>query len=339
MSKLIPHDYKTLLADVKSRIRHAQYAALKAVNKEMISLYWDIGQMIVSRQQGETWGKSIVEQLAKDLQTEFIGVKGFSMQNLWYMRSFYLAYKDIEKLQSMIGEIGWTHNTIILDKCKDDLEREFYIRMTRKFSWTTRVLQSKIKSQTYEKTLLNQTNFEQTVSEDFQLQAKLAVKDEYLFDFLELGDEFTERQLENALVEKVNHFLREMGGMFTFVGTQYRLQVSDNEYFIDVLLYHRGLKSLVAIELKRGKFLPEYVGKMQFYLAVLNDTVRLADENPAIGIILCKDKDKTVVEYALQDSKSLVGVAKYELFSIVPEDLREQLPTVEQISNLLQGID
>lgn len=339
MSKLIPHDYKTLLADVKSRIRHAQYAALKAVNKEMISLYWDIGQMIVSRQQGETWGKSVVEQLAKDLQTEFIGVSGFSARNIWYMRDFYLAYYQNEKLQPMVAEIGWSHNTIILDKCKDDLEREFYIRMTRKFSWTKRVLQSKIKSQTYEKTLLNQTNFEQTVSEDFQLQAKLALKDEYLFDFLELGDEFTERQLENALVEKVNHFLREMGGMFTFVGTQYRLQVSDNEYFIDVLLYHRGLKSLVAIELKRGKFLPEYVGKMQFYLAVLNDTVRLTDENPAIGIILCKDKDKTVVEYALQDSKSPVGVAKYELFSIVPEDLREQLPTVEQISNLLQGID
>ncbi len=239
----------------------------------------------------------------------------------------------------MVTEIGWTHNTIILTQCNDDLEREFYVRMTRKYFWTKRLLESKIKSQTYEKTLLNQTNFDQTISEDFQIEAKLAVKDEYLFDFLELGDEFTERQLENALVGKVNHFLREMGGMFTFVGTQYRLQVSDEEYFIDILLYHRGLKSLVAIELKRGKFLPEYVGKMQFYLAVLNKNVRLADENPSIGIILCKDKDKTIVEYALEQTVSPIGIAKYEMVSQLPENMRNQLPTVEQISYLLQGID
>jgi predicted nuclease of restriction endonuclease-like (RecB) superfamily len=339
MNELIPQDYKTLLTDVKLRIRAAQYAALKSVNKEMISLYWDIGKMIVNRQKGETWGKSVVEQLAKDLQVEFIGVRGFSTQNLWYMRLFYLAYEDNEKLQSLIGEIGWTHNIIILDKCKDELEREFYVRMSRKFLWTTRLLQSKIKSQTYEKTLLNQTNFDQTVSHEFQIEAKLAVKNEYLFDFLELGDEFTERQLENGLVEKVNHFLREMGGMFTFVGTQYRLQVSDEEYFIDILLYHRGLKSLVAIELKRGKFLPEYVGKMQFYLAVLNKNVRLADENPSIGIILCKDKNKTIVEYALEQTVSPIGVAKYEIVSQLPENIRNQLPTIEQISYLLQGID
>ncbi len=339
MNELIPNEYKILLTDVKLRIRSAQYAALKSVNKEMISLYWDIGQMIVNRQKGETWGKSVVEQLAKDLQIEFIGVSGFSSANLWRMKIFYESYVQNEILAPMVREIGWSHNIYIFEKCKDALEREFYIRMTRKYFWTKRLLESKIKSQTYEKTLLNQTNFDQTVSDDFKIQAKLAVKSEYLFDFLELGDDFTERQLENALVEKVNRFLREMGGMFTFVSTQYRLEVSDSEYFIDILLYHRGLKSLVAIELKRGKFLPEYVGKMQFYLAVLNKTVRLADENPSIGIILCKDKDKTIVEYVLEQTVSPIGIAKYEMVSQLPENIRNQLPTIEQISFLLQGID
>lgn len=238
----------------------------------------------------------------------------------------------------MIGEIGWTHNTIIFSKCKDNQEREFYIRMTRKFGWTTRVLIHRIDNKDYERTLLGQTNFDKTVTEEQRDQAKLAVKDEYLFDFLELGDEYSERQLEQALIGKVENFLREMGGMFTFVGSQFKLQVSDKEYFIDLVLYHRVLRSLVAIELKIGEFLPEYVGKMQFYLAVLNDKIRLADENPSIGIILCKDKDKTIVEYALAQSESAIGVAKYELVSKLPENLRGQLPTAAQIDKLLEGI-
>lgn len=339
MSEIIPNDYKTLLGEIKERIRTAQYAALKAVNKELITLYWDIGKAIVERQQGETWGKSVVEQLAKDLREEFPEQRGFSAQNLWYMRQFYAEYKDVEKLQPMVGEIGWTHNTIIFSKCKDNLEREFYIRMTRKFGWTKRVLIHRIANKDYERTLLSQTNFDQTVSEEHKNQAKLAVKDEYLFDFLELGDEYSERQLETALIGKVEHFLREMGGMFAFVGSQFKLEVSDKEYFIDLLLYHRALRCLVAIELKIGEFLPEYVGKMQFYLAVLNDKIRLADENPSIGIILCKDKDKTIVEYALQQSVSPIGIAQYELVSKLPENLRGQLPTTEQIAEILHIID
>lgn len=238
----------------------------------------------------------------------------------------------------MVAEIGWSHNLVIFEKCKDNQEREFYIRMTRKYSWTKRVLIHRIENKDYERTILNQTNFDKTVTEEHRNQAKLAVKDEYLFDFLELGDEYSERQLETALIAKVEKFLREMGGMFAFVGSQFKLQVSDKEYFIDLLLYHRALKSLVAIELKIGEFLPEYVGKMQFYLAVLNDKVKLADENPSIGMILCKDKDKTIVEYALNQSTSPVGIAKYELVSKLPENLRGQLPNVEQITGLLDGI-
>lgn len=187
------------------------------------------------------------------------------------MKLFYESYANKEKLAPLVREVGWTHNLVIMEKCKDDLEREFYLCMTRKFSWTKNVLIHQIENQTYEKTLLNQTNFEQILPEEIRIQAKLAVKDEYTFDFLELADEHSERQLEKAILARVKPFFQEMGGMFTFVGSQYRLEVGDKGYFIDLLLYHRRLKCLVAIELKIGEFLPEYVGKMQFYLSVLDD--------------------------------------------------------------------
>lgn len=339
MSNPVPDDYRNLLVEVKQRIRSAQYEALKAVNKELIALYWDIGKMIVTRQQGASWGKSVVEQLAKDLQAEFPGISGFSVRNIWNMRSFYVAYSQNEKLQPMVAEIGWTHNLVILEKCKDDLEREFYIRMARKFGWTKNVLIHQIENKTYEKTLLNQTNFDQVVPEEIRNQAKLAVKDEYTFDFLELGDEHSERELEQAILARVEPFLQEMGGMFAFIGSQYRLEIDEEEYFIDLVLYHRSLKCLIAVELKIGKFLPEYVGKMQFYLAALDDKVKLPDENPSIGIILCKSKKKTIVEYALKESNKPIGVATYQVVSTVPQELKHQLPAPEQVAKLLEGID
>ena len=332
-------DYAVLLAEVKERIREAQYIALKAVNKELIALYWDIGHMIVARQENKKWGRSIVEKLAADLRQEFPGLSGFSARNLWYMRNFYTTYCQSEKLQPLVAEIGWTHNLIILERCQDDLQREFYIRMTRKFGWTKNVLHHHIDNQTYEKTLLNQTNFDRTVSAEIRQQAKLAVKDEYTFDFLELGDEYHERQMEQALVAKVEALLLEMGGLFTFVGSQFKLQVSDKEFFIDLLLFHRRLKALVAVELKVGEFIPEYVGKMQFYLAVLDDQVRLPDEHPSIGIILCKTKDRTIVEYALRESNKPIGVAAHRIVSALPEELQNELPSPEQIARLLQGME
>ncbi|MFN5891046.1 MAG: YhcG family protein [Dolichospermum sp.] len=337
MNNPISDNYIHLLMEVKQRIRSAQYEALKAVNREMINLYWDIGQMIFIKQQNYNWGKSVVEQLSKDLQTEFPGISGFSARNIWNMRSFYVTYSQNEKLQPLVAEIGWTHNIVILEKCKDDLEREFYMKMTRKFGWTKNVLIHQIENQTYEKTLLNQTNFDQNISSEIRNQLKLAVKDEYTFDFLELADEHSERQLEQAILAKVKPFLQEMGGIFTFVDSQYRLEVDDEEYFIDILLYHRRLKCLVAIELKIGKFLPEYVCKMQFYLSVLDDKVKLPDENPSIGIILCKSKQRTIVEYALKDSNKPIGVATYQIVSQLPQELKNQLPDPEQVAKLLEG--
>jgi predicted nuclease of restriction endonuclease-like (RecB) superfamily len=338
VKNIIPNEYTILLNDIKQRIQSAQYEALKAINKELISLYWDIGRMIVERQKKEKWGKSVVEQLAKDLQTEVPDIRGFSTRNIWYMRNFYMTYAQNEKPQPLVAEIGWAHNLIIMDKCKDELESEFYIRMTRKLGWSKNVLIHQIENQSYEKTLLNQTNFEQTLPVEISSQAKLAVKDEYTFDFLELGDEHSERQLERAVLSKVEPFMREMGGVFSFIGSQYRLEISDTEYFIDLLLYHRRLKCLVALELKIGDFIPEYVGKMQFYLAALDDLVKMKDENPSIGIILCKSKDKTIVEYALRESNKPIGVAAYRIVSTLPKELRDQLPAPELIAKLLEDV-
>jgi len=338
MSELIPNDYVSLLGEIKQRIRSAQYEALKVVNKELISLYWDIGRFIMERQKGETWGKSVVKRLADDLQTEFPGIMGFSASNLWRMRIFYETYTQNEKLAPLVREISWSKNIVIMEGCKDKLEREFYLRMARKFGWTKDVLIHQIENQTYEKTLLGQTNFDQTLPEDIRNQAKLAIKDEYTFDFLELADEHSERQLEMAILTKVELFLREMGGLFAFVGSQYRLEISGKEFFIDLLLYHRRLKCLVAIELKIGEFLPEYVGKMQFYLAALDDLVRMADENPSIGILLCKSKDKTIVEYALRESNKPIGVATYRIVTVLPNELKGQLPEPDQVAKLLEVI-
>ena len=333
----ITSGYDVLLGEIKERIRSAQYQALRMVNKEIIVLYWDIGSMIVERQKNEGWGKSVVEKLAGDLQKDFPGVQGFSSSNLWRMKLFYETYRANKKLAPMVREIGWTHNILILERCNDDLEREFYIRSTKKNGWTKNVLIHHIENQSYEKTLLGQTNFDKTVPEHIRSQAKLAVKDEYTFDFLELGEEHSERELERALIGKIEHFLREMGGAFAFLGSQYRLEVSNKEYFIDLLLYHRRLKCLVAVELKITEFQPEHAGKMQFYLAALDDLVRLPDENPSIGIVLCKTKDRIIVEYALRYADKPIGVAEYQIVKKLPKALKGQLPTPEQIEELLSS--
>lgn len=335
----LPDDYGILLGEIKERIRVAQYEALRAVNKELVRLNWDIGRIIIERQTNAIHGAAIAEQLAADLQREFPGLSGFSRRNIFYMREFYLAYRDVPKVQPLVAQIGWSHNLVILQRCKDLLEREFYLRMTRKFGWSKNVLIHQIENQSYEKTLLNQTNFDGTVSPAILAQAKLAVKDEYLFDFLELGEEHAERELERALVARIEAFLRTMGGLFAFIGSQFRLEVDEKEYFIDLLLFHRRLKCLVAVELKVGEFEPEFVGKMQFYLAALDDTVREAGENPSIGIILCKEKRRTIVEYALRDARKPIGVATYRLVKRLPKELQGQLPSPTEIARLLEGVE
>ena len=218
-----------------------------------------------------------------------------------------------------------------MERCKDDIRREFYIKTTKKFGWTKDVLINQLEADAFERYMANQTNFDKSVPGKYRRQSKLAVKDEYSFDFLELGKEHSEKELERALLENVRKFLIEMGGYFTFVGNQYRLEIDDQEFFVDLLLYHRQLRCLVAIELKVGVFKPEYAGKMQFYLSALNDRVKLSDENPSIGIILCKDKSRTIVEYALQDTKKPIGVSTYKLTEKLPRELKKYLPSPEDM--------
>lgn len=337
MTKIKKDPYKVFLSEIKEKIHQAQYEAMKQVNKTLLALYWEIGKSIVEKQKEHGWGKSIVETLSKDLQNEFPGVQGYSARNLWYMQNFYEQYRDNTKLQPMVAEISWSHNIVIMEKCKDDLEREFYIQMTKKYGWTKNVLIHQIEGKSYEKFLLNQTNFNKAVPDKYKHQAKLAVKDEYNFDFLELTEDHNEKELEFALMKNIRAFLSEMGGDFAFIGNQYRLQVGDEDFYIDLLLYHRKLKSLVAIELKAGKFKPEYAGKMNFYLAVLDDTIKQKDENSSIGIIICKSKNKTIVEYALKKSTSPIGIANYTLTETLPKEYKNLLPSPKEIEEKLSG--
>lgn len=335
---LINSDYKDFIIDIKEKIRKSQYEAMKAVNKTLINLYWGIGEEIYKQQQEKGWGKSIVEVLSSEIQKEFPGVKGFSSRNLWNMRNLYVEYKDNEILQPLVAEISWTKNIVILDRCKDDLEREFYIKMTKKYGWTKDVLINQIENKSYEKYLLNQTNFDKAVPEKYKNQAKLAVKDEYMFDFLELTEEHSEKDLERALVDNIREFLGEMGGNFAFMGNQYHLNVGGDDFYIDLLLYHRSLKSLIAIELKIGEFKPEYVGQLQFYLTALDKQVKMEGENPSIGIIICKEKNRTVVEYALSNSDKPIGVSTYKIHDSLPEQMRNLLPSPEEIKKRLDNL-
>ena len=296
--------YQSFRDDVLKRIRSAQYEAMRAVNKEMISLYWEIGRQITERQKALGWGKSVVENLSRDIQAEFPGIQGFGVSNLRDMARFYAEYQSNEILQPLVGEISWTKHILILTKCKDTQERRFYILATKRFGWTKNVLMHQIEGKAFENYLLGQSNYDQTLSENVKNQAVLALRDDYSLNFLELSDEHSERDLELSIVRNIRAFLLEFGNDFTFLGNQYRLEVGGQEYFIDLLLYSRQMQSLVAIELKVGDFKPEYKGKMEFYLNVLDDT----------------------------------GVATYSLSPDLPEQYKKLLPSSEDIARRVDNL-
>ena len=332
-----PAGYGDFLAEIKSQIRQRQYQALRAANKELLALYWWLGENISRRQAKQGWGKAVVENLAADLQVEFPGRNGFSARNLWNMLDLYSAYAAKPKLQPLVAEISWAKNLLILARCKDDLEREFYLRATARFGWTKNVLQHQLDNHSYQQYLNGQTNFDAAVPESIKAQAMLAVKDHYTFDFLGLAEAHSERELEEALVKNLRRFLDEMGGTFTFVGNQYRLEADGKEYFIDLLLFHRRLRCLVAIELKIGEFKPEHKGQIEFYLDQLDQHHRLEGENPPIGIVICRSKTKTVVEYALRTTAHPLGIATYTVTPQLPASYRDDLPSPEQIVARLRG--
>jgi predicted nuclease of restriction endonuclease-like (RecB) superfamily len=329
--------YGDFLLEVKTQIRKQQYQALRAANKEMLSLYWWIGESIYRKQIEQGWGKSVVESLANDLQIEFPGRNSFSTRNLWHMLNMFRLYEGKPKLQSLIAEISWTKNLLIMGRCKDDLEREFYLRGTARFGWTTRVLQHQLDNKTYIQYIKGETNFDAALPDAIKAQAVLAVKDHYTFDFLGLADQHSERELEGALVKNLRGFLAEMGGHFTFVGNQYRLEIDGKDYFIDLLLFHRRLRCLVAIELKIGDFKPEHKGQIEFYLDTLDQQNRLEGENPPIGIVICRSKTKTMVEYALRTMTRPLGIATYTVSPQLPDSFKSELPSAEQIAKQLES--
>ena len=330
--------YQQLVTDLISRVRTGQLAAFRAVNTELIHMYWDLGKMILERQQQYAWGNSVVELVSKDLQNAFSGMSGFSTTNLWRMRAFYLTYSQSEFLPPLVGEIAWTHNYVIVEKCKDPNERLFYIHQTKNFGWTKNVLIHQIENQTYQKTLINQHNFGQNLPPHLHDQAILAVKDDYAFDFLELGDKHSEYQLEQAILNNIRLFLIEMGGDFCFIANQFIIDLNGKDYKIDLLLYHRGLQALVAIDLKIGEFEPEHTGKMSFYLSLIDDRIRKSHENPSIGIIICKSKDFTTVEFALKDTHKPIGIATYSLSKTLPKELSAFFPSSEELIKRVEAV-
>lgn len=325
-------DYRVWLSEIKSRIAASRIHAARSLNKELIKLYWDIGKSIIESQSKHKWGQSIVEKLSQDLAGEYENLRGFSPDNLWRMRMFYLSYKDQPKLARLVPEIPWGHNVLIMQKVKEIKAKEYYLRSSAEFGWSRNVLLNQIKADAYELSLKKkQHNFEKALPVHLAEQADESLKSVYNLDFLGITRPVLERELEKRIVEKIKNFILELGAGFSFIGNQYRVELDGDEYFVDLLFFNRTLRCLVAIELKTGDFKPEYAGKMDFYLHLLNDTVKLKDENPSIGIILCAQKKNIIVEYALRCAKNPVGVAEYRLTRKLPADLKKYLPSEKDL--------
>jgi len=328
MKNTIGNEYIKFLNEIKSCIVTARIQAIRSVNKELIKLYWDIGRTIVERQKKYKWGDAVVEKLANDLKEDFKTTFGFSAQNLWYMRQFYLEYKDDSVLQQLVGELPWGHNILIFSRIKNKKEREYYLKVSAEMGWSRNVLLNQIKAGAYyyQKNMSKQHNFLKVLPVHLTELADESIKSVYNLDFLDITKSVIERELERRLVERIKRFMLELGKGFSFLGNQYRLSLGNNEYFLDLLFFNRLLKCLVAIELKTGKFEPEYAGKMDFYLHLLDEQVKLKDENPSIGIILCAAKDNIVVEYALRSAKKPVGIAEYYLTNKLPKYFAGKIP-------------
>jgi predicted nuclease of restriction endonuclease-like (RecB) superfamily len=330
--------YQIFLRNVKDLVRQSRIRVARSVNRSLIELYWALGQYIVEQQEALGWGKSVVERLSADLKDTFPDMKGFSSQNLWLIRQFYIEYQNIPDLQQLVGEIPWGHNILLMQRVKDESARRYYLEATARLGWTRNVLLNQIKGSAYEMSLQDKShNFATALPEHLAEQAQEMLKSRYSLSFLGLTETVSEHELEQQLIDRLRDFLIELGYGFCFVGRQYRLTLGENEYFLDLLFYHRFLKCLVAIELKIGRFRPEYAGKMDFYLEVLNAHERADDDHPSIGIILCAEKDRLEVEFSLKSKTNPIGVATYQLYPQVPEEYRGLLPTDEDWQRLMES--
>jgi predicted nuclease of restriction endonuclease-like (RecB) superfamily len=344
--------YAELLEDLKSRVRTAQLKAAVAANRELVRLYWDIGRLIVQRQEREGWGKGIVDRLAADIQKAFPGLAGFSPSNVSRMRAFYLAYTkevtnsaqpvpnlDGQSLPAAVAEIPWGHNVILLFKVKSPAERLWYAQRTVQHGWSRTVLEVQIESNLYARQGKAVTNFAATLPPPQSDLAQQALKDPYLFDFLTLADDAHERDLEAGLVGHVQKFLLELGAGFAFVGRQIHLKAGDTDLYIDLLFYHLRLRCFFVIDLKMKGFTAGDAGEMNCYLSAVDDQLRHPDDKPSIGLILCKTQNRVLAEYALRDLAKPIGVAEWRtrLVQSLPEHLHGSLPTIAELEAELRG--
>jgi len=331
-----PDGYSDWLSDLKNRIHHAQQRASLAVNRELVLLYWQIGQDILQRQAEQGWGAKVIDRLAHDLRTAFPDMKGFSPRNLKYMRAFAEAWPDSEFVQGVLAQLPWYHQLALLDKLPNVESRRWYAAKAIEHNWSRNVLVMQIESGLLERQGKAVTNFEARLPKAQSDLARESLKDPYRFDFLNLGEEAQERAVESALVRHVTEFLLELGAGFAFVGRQVLVDVGGEEFFIDLLFYHLKLRCYVVIELKTGKFKPEHLGQLGFYLTAVDRQIKGDQDNPSIGLLLCKSKNKVVAEYALHDKSQPMGIAEYKLQEALPAELETDLPSIEQIERELQ---
>lgn len=333
MAELIPNSkvYRDLLASLKTQIRTARVRAALAVNRELVLLYWRVGKEILTRQQQEGWGTRVIERLAIDLRAEFSDMQGLSPRNLKYMRSFAEAWPDEVIVQAPLAQLSWYHNLALLEKVKDPVQRLWYAEQTVRNGWSRNVLVMQIESGLYRRQGHAVTNFHATLPEPESDLAQQLLKDPYTFDFLTLAQGARERELESGLLVHLRDFLLELGTGFAFVGSQVALEVAGEDFKLDLLFYHLKLRCFVVIDLKMGPFKPEYAGKMNFYLAVVDDLMRHTGDKPSIGLVLCKSKSRIIAEYALRNTTTPMGVSEFKL--------QGALPTVEEIEAELGGAD
>lgn len=348
-------NYTAFVKQIKAEVLQARIQASRAVNTELVRLYWNVGQKIIENQEKFGWGEAVVEQLSKDLQYEFDGHTGFSARNLWLMRQFYIEYSDVKllkqaasvlKLKQPVSEIRetlfllpWGHHIVLMQKVKRIAERMYYIKNAAERGWSRNVLLNQVKVNAFERQLNDkkQHNFKLALPVHLAEQAEEALKSKYNLDFLNINKPILERQLENRIVEKIKHVILELGYGFCFIGNQYKLNLGKKDYYVDLLFYHRKLKCLVAIDLKIGEFEPEYAGKMNFYLNLLDEKERHSDENPSIGIILCADKNTIEVEFALKGIDKPIGVSAYQLTKKLPKQFKGELPNFQELEEIIKS--
>ena len=328
---VLPFNYDALLRDIKERIETARIRAALAVNGELVKLYWSIGRGILARQKEQGWGAKVIDRLSTDLRREFPDMTGISPRNLKYMRAFAETWQEESIVQAPLAQLTWYHNIALLEKLSDPEQRLWYARSTVEYGWSRNVLVHQIESGLFQRQGKSITNFERTLPSPQSDLANQLLKDPYNFEFLTLQKDAAERELEKGLLAHIRAFLLELGTGFAFVGSQHHIEFDDEDYYLDLLFYHLKLRCYIVIELKSGKFKPEYAGKMNFYLAVVDDLLRHPQDQPTIGLILCKEKKSLTVEYSLRDTSAPIGVSGYRITEALPAELRSSFPTVEQL--------